>query len=202
MDLLQDISTGGLGALNWTHEPSHWDPLPGGGVRVFAPEKVDYFQDPRGRGSRDSAPFLWVMAEGDFVAQLHVQPTFRSTYDAGCLMVRHSAQLWAKLCFENTDLGTHAIVSVVTDGLSDDANGVDLDVPNVWLQIARQGEVLAMHYALDGVQWRMVRLFALPLPPRVQVGLVAQSPSGPGTTVDFFQFALERSGPKDLRSGV
>jgi regulation of enolase protein 1 (concanavalin A-like superfamily) len=140
--------------------------------------------------------------EGDFVAQAHVRPCFAATYDAGALMVRQDVSHWAKVCYESTDLGTHAVVSVVTDGLSDDANGVDLDVELVWVQIARRGDLLAMHYALDGSAWRMVRYFSLVMPTRVRVGLVAQSPVGQGTRVDFHRFIVEPRSVENLRAGV
>ena len=202
MNLLQDISSDRLGNLTWAHAPARWEPLPGGGLRVSAPGGTDYFRDPRGQYSKDAAPFLWLPVEGDFVARLHARPTFATTYDAGCLMVRHDEAHWAKICYERTDLGTQAVVSVVTDGLSDDANGVNLEVADVWLQIARQGDAWGLHYALDGRQWRMVRYFALPMPARVQVGLAAQSPIGPGTTVDFLHLAVDLRRIADLRAGT
>jgi regulation of enolase protein 1 (concanavalin A-like superfamily) len=202
MNLLQDISPGQLGGLAWTHEPSRWEPLSGGGLRIYAPARTDYFQDPRGEHPTDSAPFLWLPVEGDFVAQVHVRPTFSATYDAGCLMARHDVTHWAKLCFEGTDLGTHAVVSVVTDGLSDDANGPNLEVADVWLQIARLGDLFGLHYALDGASWRMVRYCALSVPPAIVVGLVAQSPVGPGTSVDFSRFTVEPRSVANLRAGV
>jgi regulation of enolase protein 1 (concanavalin A-like superfamily) len=202
MNLLENVFPNQLGSLTWTHEPAQWEPLPGGGLRVFAPPETDYFQDPRGLYTKDSAPFLWQPVSGDFVARLYVRPTFATTYDAGCLVARYDQTHWAKICYESTDLGTHAVVSVVTNGLSDDANGVDLQVADVWLQIARQGNVFGMHYALDGQEWRMVRTFALPVPDRLQVGLAAQSPTGPGTAIDFMQFTVERHSVENLRAGV
>lgn len=201
MELLTNLS-GGLGTLSWFNPPDKWEPLPSGGVRVFAPAETDYFQNPNGEGGRDSAPLLWVPVEGDFVAQAHVRPTFASTYDAGALMVRHDERHWAKLCFESTDLGTHAAVSVVTNELSDDANGADLEAKAIWLQIVRQGDLFGMHYSPDGQAWRMVRYFALPLPPQVKVGLVAQSPVGPGTSVEFYRFIIESRRVANMRAGV
>jgi regulation of enolase protein 1 (concanavalin A-like superfamily) len=169
MNLLQDVSKG-WGALLWKDAPEQWEVLPGGGLRVYAPARSDYFQNPSGDTPRDFGPYLWLPVEGDFVAQAHVRPTFAATYDSGVLMVRHDEKLWAKLCFEATDFGTHAAVSVVTNGVSDDANGVDLTTPDLWLQIVRAGDLFAMHYATDGIGWRMVRYFRLPVPPGVQVG--------------------------------
>lgn len=198
MNLLQDAAA--LGALTWEHEP-RWELLTGGGVRVLAPPLADYFQDPAGVHVVDSAPFLSLPVEGDFVARLLVRPTFAATWDSGCLMVRHDALHWAKVCYERTDFGSHAVVSVVTDGRSDDANGPDLQVEQVWLQLARVGDCFGLHYALDGRSWRMVRYAALTAPARVRVGLVAQSPAGDGTTVEFPHFSVEARTLANLRLG-
>lgn len=201
MNLLADVAQDGLGDLQWTN-PTRWEPLPGGGIRVVAQTRTDFFRNPNGSAPRDDGHLLWLPVEGDFVAQAHVRPTFSSTYDAGAMMVRADETRWAKLCFEATDFGTHAMVSVVTDGLSDDANGVNLDLDSVWLQIVRQDDLFAMHYAPDGEAWRMVRYFALDLPARVAVGVVAQSPSGPGTMVDLLHFSVERRRVQRIRAGV
>ena len=187
--------------LTWDHPPRKWEALPKGGIRVHVPPKVDYFQSPAGTHASDDAPYLWLNVTGDFVAQAHVCPTFTTQYDAGALMVRHDVKQWAKLCYEATDFGTHAAVSVVTREHSDDANGVNLDAPDLWLQVFRLGDVFGMHYALDGSDWRMVRLFRLAVPQTVKVGLVAQCPSGPGTTIDFLSFTVEPRTVTNLRSG-
>ena len=201
MNLLQDVAQNGLGKLTWLNETG-WEPLSDGGLRIHTGPKTDFFQNPNRQGGSDSAHLLWLPVTGDFVAQAHVRPTFTSTYDAGALMVRGDETHWAKVCFEATDFDTHAAVSVVTNGLSDDANGPNLDVPDVWLQVVRVGDLVALHYALDGKAWRMVRYCTLPLPDEVQVGIVTQSPIGPGTTIDVYSFTIERRTVKDLRAGV
>lgn len=203
VNLLENLTPDQLSArlLSWAHPPLGWNLLPGGGLRVTVPSRVDYFQDPTGMAQKDDAPYLFLKANGDFVAQAHVRPTFTTTYDAGAIMVRHDPQHWAKLAYEKSDFGTTAAVSVVTNGVSDDANGVDCAAPDLWLQVCRAGDVIGMHYALDGVHWRMVRLFKLPLPAQVSVGLLAQCPIGPGTQVDFLSFNVESLTIKNLRAG-
>lgn len=203
MNLLDRLTPETLAARGfaWEHPPA-WEPLPGGGVRVAVPPGVDYFRDPAREFVRDNGPFLWRAATGDFVARLHVRPVFASMYDAGGILVRQDEGHWAKLCFESTHFGTNAAISVVTQELSDDANGVDLEAPEVWLQVCRVGEVLGMHYALDGATWRKVRRFRLPLPSRVQVGLMAQSPGASGTRVDCLHFSLEARTVGNMRAGV
>ena len=90
---------------------------------------------------------------------------------------------------------------MVTNGPSDDANGVDLTVADVWLQIARVGNVFALHYALDGEDWHMARLFRLDLPAMVKVGMAAQCPVGPGSVIDFLAFDLEKRTLSNPRAG-
>jgi regulation of enolase protein 1 (concanavalin A-like superfamily) len=203
MNLLEGLTPENLTRrkFQWEHPPLKWEALPGGGLRVHVPPQVDYFQDPAGIHQKDDAPYLWQPVSGDFVAQAHVRPAFNTTWDAGALLARHDAQHWAKLCFESTDLGTTAAVSVVTRQVSDDANGVDLAVPDLWLQLFRAGDVFGMHYALDGSSWRMVRLFNLTLPQEIRLGLVAQCPAGPGTTVDFLSYTWEARTIQNPRAG-
>jgi len=201
MNLLQSLQQDGLGDLQWTN-PTRWEPLPGGGIRILAQARTDFFRNPSGSAPSENGHLLWLPVEGDMIVQTHVRPTFASTYDAGALMIRADSTHWAKLCYEATDFGTHTVVSVVTDGRSDDANGVDLDLPSVWLQIVRQDNLFAMHYAADGEAWRMTRYFALDLPSEIAVGMVAQSPVGPGTMVDFLHFSVERRRVGNLRAGI
>jgi len=198
MNLLSPLSH----VLTWSHAPERWEPLPSGGIRVFVPGKTDYFQDPAGSIQKDDAPYLWLSVQGNFVARAHVRPEHITNYDAAALMVRQDALHWAKICYESTDIGTTAAVSVVTNDVSDDANGADLTASDLWLQIVRHGDVFGLHYALDSRSWRMVRLFRLPLPSQIQVGLVGQCPIGPGTTVDFLSFTVESRTVKDLRAGI
>ncbi len=203
MNLLSNLTPDLLATrgLAWEHAPLAWEPLPEGGIRVTTPARSDYFRDPGGKMVNDNAPFLWTNATGDFVAQAHVRPAFDTTYDSGVLMVRHDATTWAKLCFERTDFGTTAAVSVVTRGVSDDANGVDITQPDLWLQAARAGQMFGLHYSLDGHSWRMVRLFHLDVPQTIRVGVVAQCPVGPGTTVDLLSFTLDPRSIKNVRAG-
>lgn len=46
-------------------------------------------------------------------------------------MVLQDMAHWAKACFELTDFNTQAVVSVVTNGQSDDANGCNIEENSV-----------------------------------------------------------------------
>jgi hypothetical protein len=61
-------------------------------------------------------------AAGDYLFSARVGVRFASTFDAGVLMLFSSESVWAKLCFELSPQEP-TIVSVVTLGTSDHANG-------------------------------------------------------------------------------
>jgi uncharacterized protein len=200
-NLLSNLTEKNLGPFKWLN-PSHYICLPGGGIRIDAPPKTDFFIDPAGEMTAGSAPHLYLSVTGDFVAQALVSHPFHSTYDASTLMIRSDPTHWAKLCFECTDFGTHAVVSVVTNGVSDDANGVNYTWPAVWLQAVRKGNVFGLHYGPDGEHWNMVRYFTFDAQATVQVGMVAQSPVGDGSQMDFLHFSLKNRSVQDLRTGL
>lgn len=108
---------------------------------------------------------------------------------------------WAKCCFELTDFDTHAVVSVVTKGDSDDANGCNLEGDAVWLQVCRVGNNFAFHYSLDGDNFYMMRYFYLPVLPVVKVGLLAQAPLGKGGKRVYEHLSIEQRTVKNIRAG-
>ncbi len=126
---------------------------------------------------------------------------FVDVYDAAVLMIMQDEHVWAKACFELTDFGTHAVVSVVTNQLSDDANGCNIDGNAVWLQASRVGPAFAFHYSLDGTTFNMMRYFTIPVGDTVKVGLLAQAPQGKGGERVFEHVTLEQRTLANIREG-
>lgn len=148
-----------------------------------------------------NAPYYYTEVEGDFVLRVKVSHDFASVYDSCALLVMQDMTCWGKLCYELTDFGAHAIVSVVTKGDSDDANGVNLEGDTAWLQICRVGNNFGFHYSADGEHFYMTRYFTLPADPTVKVGLVAQSPQGEGGLRIFEDLTIEPRTVKNIRAG-
>ena len=176
-------------------------------VVIYAPAKTDWFNNPvpeNGllRAPVANAPFFYTEVTGDFVFRAKVRPNFKSVYDACALMVIQDEKLWTKAAFEKSDFGTTAAVCVVTNGVSDDANGCNIAQDEVWLQIVRVGDVFCTHYSLDGERFDMVRLFHLPVEKTVKVGIEAQSPAGDGGLRFYSEISLENRTVKNLRAGV
>jgi hypothetical protein len=169
---------------------------------IVAPAKSDFFVDPKSGIAKANAPFHFEKVSGDFCAQVWVKPAFGEIYDAGGIFVFDSPSKWIKLEFEMTDLGYPSVVSVVTADTSDDANGEKLeDVERIKLQVARCGDLWALHYSLDGESWKMVRYFRLKMNDLLHVGIEAQSPVGQGCSVSFYDFSLNEAAPADMRKG-
>ena len=139
--------------------------------------------------------------EGDFQFSARITVGFRSTFDAGVLMLWHDEEHWAKLCFEAAPDGSPTVVSVVNRIVSDDANGVVVTDEHVWMRISRIDGIYAFHSSIDGLQWDMVRLFALESPLPLQIGFEVQSPTGEGCEVVFDQISFTATRLDNQRDG-
>jgi uncharacterized protein len=188
--------------------PLAWDPVPvewSADERSLAVETgavTDLFVDPGDERETLNAPRLLGRVEGDFTLLARVSVAFRSTFDAGVLLLWASARSWAKLCFELSPQGEPMVVSVVTRGVSDDCNSFVVDEGDVRLRIARLGSAFAFHASTDGAVWRLVRHFALEPEAEPLVGFLAQSPLGTGCSVRFAEISYTPERLADLRSGV
>jgi len=184
--------------LTWDVEPASWslDPL-----TIAAPPRCDLFHDPAGRPPETAAPRLLGPVEGDFQLSARVRCTFDGAFDAGALLLWADDARWVKLAFEVSPQGEPGVVSVITDGLSDDANAFAVADDAVWLRISRLGAAIALHGRLDGEPWRFVRHFAL-AGAELRAGFLAQSPTGEGATARFDEIGFIPERLADLRSGV
>ena len=118
-----------------------WD---GQTLRLSAPALTDLFSDPSSGALHAGAPHLTFLAQGDFLLSARVWVDFRSTFDAGVLLIYQSPSSWAKLCFEYSPQRQPMIVSVVTQGFSDDANAYVVAGNQTFLRIARLGRAFGV----------------------------------------------------------
>ena len=174
----------------------------GSTLSLVAGGRTDWFVDPSGeREPVLSGPALVGDAAGDYLLSARVGVRFESTFDAGALMLYASEKLWAKLCFEFSPDAEPMVVSVVTRGASDDANGFVVTGDAIWLRIARLGPAFAFHASTDGRLWRLVRHFTLGDDVEPAVGFEAQSPMGEGCAVTFDDIRFEGVRLGELRDG-
>ena len=201
-NLLISLPDKDLGGFQWINEPDY-SFSKDGVLTVTSGPQTDFFIDPQDGKSSASAPVLYREVSGDFVAIALVQPDLTHTWNAASIMVFIDDDNWIKFAFENSDATGNSIVSVVTRGVSDDANGVRLnDSDRIWLKLVRKGDSYAMHWSEDGQTYQMARLSKMPSADIVKVGLEAQSPLEYPATHSFHHFSLETKTVGNLRTGL
>ena len=179
-----------------------------GAVVAEALPHTDFYVNPGGADSADAesllnaATLLGTPPPGDFQLSCRVQVDFDSQFDAGVLLLWFDEQNWAKFCFEYSPASQPMVVSVVTRGVSDDANAFVVAEPVIWLRVSRVGAVYAYHASTDAQDWQLIRVFSLGQDPTGhQIGFEAQSPTGEGCRVIFDQLRFSRERLTDLRDG-
>jgi regulation of enolase protein 1 (concanavalin A-like superfamily) len=171
-------------------------------VRIAAGPRTDLFVDPEsGAATLNAARVVGSSGDGDFQLSVRVEVSFGETFDAGALLVWVDEAGWAKLALEYSHEHRPMVVSVVTRGRSDDANGLLVDAPYHWLRVSRTGSAYAFHTSLDGVRWDLARHFEIGPVERHLVGLEVQSPLGEGCDAVFTEVNFKRTSLADLRSG-
>src|SRR5919198_4777167 len=157
-------------ALEWQVAPADWSIGPDGSLHVAAGPRTDLFADPGGTPAKGDAPRFVGPIEGDFLLSARVTAGLRATFDAGALVLRAADDAWVKLALERSPRGGATIVSVVTRGVSDDANAWAVAGASAWLRISRIGATCVLHASDDGARWDLVRHCAFDAPPRVNAG--------------------------------
>ncbi|HEY4025282.1 MAG TPA: DUF1349 domain-containing protein [Candidatus Dormibacteraeota bacterium] len=189
-------------AFTWRIAPQRWHVSEAGTLSISAGGRTDLFADPQGGAPVSNAPRVLATTAGDYQFSARVTVDFAATFDAGVLLLYAHDGAWAKLCFERSPQGEPLVVSVVTRGVSDDANAFPVEGRQVWLRISRMGGAHAFHASTDGARWRFVRHFAVEPADGLAVGFLAQSPAGAGCTAAFDEIRYLAEPLADLRSGV
>jgi regulation of enolase protein 1 (concanavalin A-like superfamily) len=168
---------------------------------IFANAGTDAFSPPDGTPGKDCLIGLRLPVFGDrWAVSVCAAPVFAASFDAGAFMLRTAQASWAKLAYERAPDGRAMAVSVVTRGLSDDANGPVFSQSEIFLRACCTGKALAFHTSTDGRRWDLLRFFSLA--ERVtSVDLIAQSPVGAGCRVVFSDLQVSETVPVDLRDG-
>jgi uncharacterized protein len=171
-------------------------------LSMTAGPATDLFVDPQGGPPKLNAPRLLARPAGDYQLSARVTVDFAATFDAGVLVLYAHDGAWAKLCFERSPQGEPTVVSVVTRGVSDDANAFVVEGSRVHLRVSRLGPAHALHASPDGLDWRFVRHFSLEPADALAVGFLAQSPTGAGCAVRFDHIVYLPERLTDLRTGI
>lgn len=198
----------GLPPLAWTNDEGIAAVQDGGDTLVLrAAEGTDWSNDALGGSTQHGATALAFPAPGSGSPDpfsLSARATVgseRTTFDAAALALWGDNDHWAKLCFEYSPQGQAMVVSVVTNGYSDDCNSTLIPDASVFLRVTRIGAAWAFHASPDGRDWRFVRLFRLDFTGPISVGFLAQAPHGTTCVAVFDRIVYSSEVPADLRNG-
>lgn len=168
-------------------------------------EKKDYFSDPDGKLSNNTAPILLteVNNKKPFTLISKVTPTFTNAglYNAGVLYIYVHNNFYQKFCFEQDERGKHRVVTVRTIGTSDDNNHDVVESPFVYLKLSSDTKTVGSYYSLDKKEWHLVRLYKNNYPAKIWVGLSSQCPVDEGTVSYFDEVSLAQNSVADFRIG-
>jgi len=205
--MAQDPATGGTPTtlrvaaipfpLETRNAPASLSVEEGKTLNFAAPGGTNLFNHPNGTSAVHNAPMVLFQPDGDFVLTAKVTADLKAVYDVAALVIYLDADLWAKLCYENSVTREATVVSVVTRGHSDDCNSMPVPDSFAYLAVARKGREFAFHYSPDGRNWRLIRHFNLALAGEPKVGFAVHGSMGKGTRgvfseITFSQTALER----------
>lgn len=170
--------------LKWENKPTGYI-LGKKGITIIAGEKTDMFRDPNVTYNTDNAPKLLFTADSNFILTASIEHTFESKWDGGAIVLKQDSLNWIKFCFEKDYTGARRVVSVVTKGVSDDCNSVEINSNKVYFKVAKADNVITLYYSTAGTNWFLVRHLQFDTTQTFQVGFLAQSPTGKSCTVKF-----------------
>jgi uncharacterized protein len=173
------------GPLNWQNKPRSWEIDSKNVLTISSNPKSDWFVDPFDRTVANSAPILFFSPGSDYVLSARVTVKFATKWDAGALMLMGDDHHWAKLSFEYSPDQKPTLVTVVTRGLSDDCNSINVSGSSVYLRIAKSGGTYVFYFSTNGQDWQVLRTFSLDTELPVHVGFESQSPAGFGAVASF-----------------
>ena len=187
--------------LDWHVPPPGPSEIGESSIAFAAGPRTDLFADPAGGEPKTDAPLLLGRPTGDFQLRARVAAPLSATFDAAGLVIWASPTAWGKLELEYSPQREAMIVSVVTRGVSDDANGFTVAESFAWLRVARSGEAVAFHASVDGLWWSLIRSFTFPGAGGASAGFVVQSPTGDGLHGRFDEIEWTAGPLAALRDG-
>lgn len=158
---------------------------------ITAHKGTDLFNDMFSGVNKDNAPRIVFQPKGDFIFSAKFSGSFVGKYDGGALIVYGDSSSYGKLTFERGHDGQQSLWSTVTSKRADDVQHREIKADNLYVKVARAGDLYFFYSSNDGKTWIMQRSFTLDNPRNLQVGIMAQAPESDafGLRVSDVRFA-------------
>jgi len=167
-------------------------------------KETDFFIEPGDTYRKANAPLLLKRINNSqpFTFTVKLTPEHRVKYDAGMAFIFIDTMHWLKFAFEADERMHTRIVTVRTEGVSDDNNHEIVNEKTIFLKISSDTKSIGFYYSLDHLSWNLVRIFKNEYPSTIYVGVGSQSPAGNGNKTIFTGIELTDSAVKDFRMGL
>lgn len=174
----------------WYNEPPFWDEQEDL-LFVQARPQTDFWRLTKDGDVRNNGHFYAQSQVGDFVAEVKINAKYVMQYNHAGLMVRVDEQHWLKCGVEY--VGEEQKASAVVTRVYSDWSLAPLPprTAALWLRVVREGTTFTVFYALDGVDYQMLRETYLPATASVEVGPMCASAAEIGFVVTFQGFRVQ-----------
>jgi regulation of enolase protein 1 (concanavalin A-like superfamily) len=176
--------------MKWFNKPKSWN----GNTKkltMTVDPGTDYWRVTHYGFIRDSGPFYYQEAKGNFEATVKITGQYQELFHQAGLMVRIDNKNWIKTGIEYVD-GVQNVSAVVTREVSDWSVVPRHDSPkSVWLRLLRKGDYVQIQYSFDNKKFDMLRLAYFPPNVKAQVGMVAAAPGKKSFSVAFEDFTVK-----------
>lgn len=187
-------------AISWVNKPLKYHATDTG-IQIVAGEKTDKYIAPDYSYTFDSAPRALFDSDKDFVFSTAIQHSFDNKWDGGAIILEADKDNWIKFCFEKDYTGAKRVVSVVTKGISDDANSIEIAKNTAYFKMAKKEDTVYLYVSETGKSWYLVRAINFKFNKVLKLGLLAQSPEGKANTVSFSNIKYSATTIKDFWVG-
>ncbi len=161
--------------MNWLNKPKQWK-AGKNNVTMTVEPATDFWRITHYGFIRDSGPFYYQQATGDFEATVKITGQYKELFHQAGLMIRTDNKNWIKTGIEYVD-GVQNVSAVVTHNTSDWSVVPRHDSPkSMWLKLLRKGDFVQISYSFDGNKFDMLRLAYFQPKVKVQIGMVAAAP--------------------------
>lgn len=175
--------------MQWYNQPKTWSG-DASRLKMVVDPGTDYWRVTHYGFIRDSGPFYFTEAEGDFQATVKISGAYRELFHQAGLMIRLDNKHWIKTGIEYVD-GVQNVSAVVTHDVSDWSVVPRHDSPAaIWLKLLRKGDYVQISYSFNNKDFSMLRLAYFQPRVKAQIGMVAAAPGKQVFEVQFEDFTV------------
>ncbi|MDU1891475.1 MAG: DUF1349 domain-containing protein [Dysgonomonas sp.] len=197
------ITLSGINFTKAVNEAAKYSKVENDCLIIDAPAKTNYFISPDGSRFEASAPILLTEIDNTkaFTFTTRMESAIEKIYDAGKVYIYVDNNRWLKYAFERDEKNRCRVVTVRTEGSSDDNNHDIIGQDFVYVRISSNVKQIGFYYSLDGKEWNLARIYRNEYPEKIWLGVSSQSPKEGNNVTSFEYISLTDSYISNHRLG-